>query len=61
MQAKRKKTMAKLNQTDLTVIQVLLKNEGKELTLKEIANKTGRTPKAIAQSLWKLFNIEPLL
>lgn len=49
--------MAKLNKTDETVIKIL-KTEGKELTLQEIANKTGETPKKILRSLWKLFEIE---
>jgi hypothetical protein len=43
-----------LDEIDLKVMK-LLQTEGKELTLKEIAAKTGETPQKIVKSLWKLF------
>ena len=49
--------MAKLNKTDEKVI-ATLKAEGKELTLREIVDKTGETPKKIFRSLRKLFENE---
>jgi predicted transcriptional regulator len=45
--------MVKPNKTDQLVINAL--KEGKELTLQEIADKTGETPKKIFESLRKLF------
>ncbi|UCF45110.1 MAG: ArsR family transcriptional regulator [Candidatus Bathyarchaeota archaeon] len=48
--------MVKLNKTDKLVINAL--KEGKELTLQEIAYKTGGTPKKIFRSLRKLFENE---
>jgi predicted transcriptional regulator len=47
----------KLNKTDEKVYQTL-KTEGKELTLQELADKTGETPKKIFRSLRKLFEHE---
>jgi predicted transcriptional regulator len=48
--------MVKLNKTDELIIAVL--KEGKELTLQEIAEKTGETPKKVFTSLRKLFENE---
>ena len=48
--------MVKLNKTDQLVINAL--KEDKELTLQEIADKTGETPKKIFRSLRKLFENE---
>jgi predicted transcriptional regulator len=47
----------KLNKTDEKVYQTL-KTEGKELTLQELADKTGESPKKIFRSLRKLFEHE---
>jgi DNA-binding IclR family transcriptional regulator len=47
----------KLNKTDEKVV-ATLKAEGKELTLQELADKTGETPKKIFRSLRKLFEHE---
>jgi len=47
--------MVKLNKTDKLVIAAL---EGGELTLQEIADKTGETPKKIFKCLRKLFENE---
>jgi predicted transcriptional regulator len=47
----------KLNKTDEEVYQTL-KTEGKELTLQELADKTGESPKKIFRSLRKLFENE---
>ena len=47
----------KLNKTDELVVKTL-KTEGKELTLQEIADKTGETTKKIFKSLRKLFEHE---
>ena len=47
--------MIKLNKTDQLVIEAL--KDG-ELTLQEIADKTGETPKKIFRSLRKLFENE---
>ncbi len=47
--------MVKLNKTDKLVMEVL--NDG-ELTLQEIANKTGEKPKKIFKVLRKLFENE---
>ena len=47
--------MAKLNKTDKLVIAAL---EGGELTLQEIADKTGEKPKKIFKVLRKLFENE---
>ena len=46
----------KLNKTDELVIAAL--KEGKEMTLQEIADKTGENPKKIFRSLRKLFENE---
>ncbi len=46
--------MVKLNKTDEKVV-AALKAEGKELTLQEIADKTGESPKKVFRSLRKLF------
>jgi len=48
--------MVKLNKTDELVIAAL--KEGKELTLQEIAEKTGENPKKVFKSLRKLFENE---
>jgi predicted transcriptional regulator len=48
--------MVKLNKTDQLVIDAL--KEDKELTLQEIADKTGENPKKIFRSLRKLFEKE---
>jgi predicted transcriptional regulator len=48
--------MVKLNKTDELVIAAL--KEGKELTLQEITEKTGESPKKIFRSLRKLFENE---
>jgi predicted transcriptional regulator len=50
------KAMVKLNKTDEQVIAAL--KEGKELTLQEIAEKTGETSKKVFKSLRKLFENE---
>ena len=47
----------KLNKTDELIVKTL-KTEGKELTLQELADKTGETPKKIFRSLRKLFENE---
>jgi len=47
--------MVKLNKTDKLVIDAL---EGGELTLQEIADKTGETTKKIFKCLRKLFENE---
>ena len=49
--------MVKLNKTDEKVV-AILKAEGKELTLQEIADKTGEKTKKIFRSLRKLFENE---
>lgn len=49
--------MVKLNKTDEKVV-AALKAENKELTLQEIADKTGESPKKIFRSLRKLFENE---
>jgi predicted transcriptional regulator len=49
--------MVKLNKTDELVI-TALKPAGTELTLQEIAEKTGEKPKKIFKSLRKLFENE---
>ena len=46
----------KLNKTDELVIAAL--KEGKELSLQEIADKTGESPKKVFRSLRKLFENE---
>lgn len=48
--------MVKLNKTDQLVINAL--KEGKELTLQEIADKIGESPKKVFRSLRKLFENE---
>jgi uncharacterized membrane protein len=53
----RQNVMVKLNKTDEKVV-AALKAEGKELTLQEIAEKTGESPKKIFRSLRKLFENE---
>lgn len=47
----------KLNKTDEKVV-ATLQAEGKELTLQEIADKSGETSKKIFRSLRKLFENE---
>jgi predicted transcriptional regulator len=47
--------MVKLNKTDQLVIDVL---KNGELTLNELADKTGETPKKVFKSLRKLFENE---
>jgi uncharacterized membrane protein len=47
----------KLNKTDEAVVSVL-KNAGKGLTLAEIADASGETPKKVFKSLRKLFENE---
>jgi DNA-binding Lrp family transcriptional regulator len=42
-----------LDEIDQKVMK-LLQTEAKELTLKEIAQKTGETPQTIAKALWRL-------
>ena len=49
--------MVKLNKTDEKVV-ATLKAEGKELTLQELADKTGEPSKKIFKSLRKLFEHE---
>ena len=49
--------MVKLNKTDEKVV-AALKAESSELTLKELADKTGESPKKIFRSLRKLFENE---
>jgi predicted transcriptional regulator len=48
--------MVKLNKTDEQIITAL--KEGGELTLQEISEKTGESPKKIFKSLRKLFENE---
>ena len=48
--------MVKLNKTDKQIITAL--KESKELTLQEIADKTGEKPKKVFRSLRKLFENE---
>ena len=48
--------MVKLNKTDEQVMAVL--KESEELTLQEIAEKTGETSKKVFKSLKKLFEKE---
>jgi predicted transcriptional regulator len=48
--------MVKLNKTDELVMAAL--KGGKELTLQEIADATGETPKKVFRSLRKLFENE---
>jgi predicted transcriptional regulator len=48
--------MVKLNKTDQLVVNAL--KEGGELTLQEIADKTGEKPKKVFKSLRKLFENE---
>ncbi len=49
--------MAKLNKVDETVVSAL-KTSSQGLTLNEIAEKTGESPKKIFKSLRKLFECE---
>ena len=49
--------MVKLNKTDEKVVNAL-RAEAKELTLQELADKTGESPKKIFRSLRKLFENE---
>ena len=49
--------MVKLNKTDEKIV-ATLKAEGKELSLQELADKTGETQKKIFRSLRKLFEHE---
>jgi DNA-binding IclR family transcriptional regulator len=48
--------MVKLNNTDELIIAAL--KEGRELTLQELAEKTGESPKKVFRSLRKLFENE---
>jgi transcription initiation factor IIE alpha subunit len=48
--------MVKLNKTDELVVDAL--KEGGELTLQELADKTGEKPKKVFKSLRKLFENE---
>jgi len=48
--------MVKLNKTDEQVLAAL--KEGEELTLQELADKTGETSKKVFKSLRKLFENE---
>jgi len=48
--------MQKLSKTDRKTL-LILTSEHKELTLQEIAAKTGETPEKIKKSLWKLFEL----
>jgi DNA-binding IclR family transcriptional regulator len=48
--------MVKLNKTDELIIAAL--KEGRELTLQELAEKTGESPKKVFRSLRKLFENE---
>ena len=48
--------MVKLNKTDEQVIAAL--KEGGELTLQELCEKTGESPKKVFKSLRKLFENE---
>jgi predicted transcriptional regulator len=50
--------MVKLNKTDEKVVAALKAEGGKELTLQELADKTGEKPKKIFRSLRKLFENE---
>ena len=50
--------MVKLNKTDEKVVAALKAAVSKELTLQEIADKTGESPKKIFRSLRKLFENE---
>jgi hypothetical protein len=56
LNAKEERNMQKLNKTDRKTV-LVLETEHKELTLNEIAEKTGETPEKIKKSLWKLFEI----
>jgi predicted transcriptional regulator len=47
--------MVKLNKTDQLVVDAL---KGEELTLQQIADKTGEKPKKVFRSLRKLFEKE---
>ncbi len=47
----------KLNKTDEKIV-TTLQAEGKELTLQELADKSGETPKKVFRSLKKLFENE---
>ena len=49
--------MVKLNKTDEKIV-ATLKAENKELTLQELADKTGESTKKIFRSLRKLFENE---
>lgn len=49
--------MVKLNKTDEKVV-ATLKKEGKELSLQEIADKSGESCKKVFRSLRKLFEHE---
>ena len=49
--------MVKLNKTDEKVV-ATLKAKGSELTLQELTDKTGESPKKIFRSLRKLFENE---
>jgi len=49
--------MVKLNKTDEKIV-ATLQAENKELTLQELVDKSGETPKKIFRSLRKLFENE---
>ncbi|MGD6805696.1 MAG: hypothetical protein ACQCN4_01900 [Candidatus Bathyarchaeia archaeon] len=48
----------KLNKTDEKVVTTLIAEKNCELTLQEIADKSGETPKKVFRSLRKLFENE---
>jgi DNA-binding Lrp family transcriptional regulator len=48
--------MQKLTKIDRKTV-LVLETEHRELTLNEIAEKTGETPEKIKKSLWKLFEL----
>ena len=50
--------MAKLNKTDEKVVNTLIAEGNKELTLQELTDKTGETSKKVFRSLRKLFECE---
>jgi predicted transcriptional regulator len=57
LKEKCEETAMKLNKTDEKVVNVLIA-ENKELTLQELADKTGETSKKVFRSLRKLFESE---
>lgn len=44
-----------VSSNDQAVLKVLMDNVGKELTVPELADKTGMAEREILDSLWKLF------